>query len=69
MDIYHAFRIGISFSYNELIGVLTIMNKILKEVPQEISREHLKKIYTKQILKYCLHKKKHKGIIQLIKSH
>ena len=69
LDLYHKFRTGRLMSYIDLEKCINIMNIILKQIPEDVSKRYLKYIYRKQILKHCLRDKRYNELFLLKNVH
>ena len=63
LNIYQKLRVGASLSHEEILETIFIMKKILNQIPENISKSHLRNMFQKAIIKYCIKNKIYKELI------
>lgn len=69
LDMYQKIRVGASLSHDEILEIILIMRKILNNIPQNISKPHLRQMFRKAIIKYCMRNKIYRELICLKKLY
>lgn len=65
LDMYQKIRVGASLSHDEILEITLIMRKILNNISHNISKSHLRQMFQKAIIKYCMKNKIYRELICL----